>query len=143
MNRAQKRDAIHQQKFYFRKDVFPAGDGMDFPCTEPVPEPEGDRVTTPCKANPQSALGNGSQATASGSPCPRNEAQTNGSSSPNMRFLLPLKKEKALRNCYPDVAPPVTLERKPVEEEYEEMTINEIINGKVHLSFKFKFYKGD
>lgn len=144
MDRAQKRDAVRQQKFFFRKDVFPAGHSMDFPCTEPIPLPEGDRVTTPCteaRANPQPAPDNETQGTSTASPCPCSQVKTNGSSSPYMRFTPPLEKEKALRNCYPDIAPPVILDRKPVQEEYEEMTINEIINGKVQLNLRFMIWK--
>jgi glutamate--cysteine ligase catalytic subunit len=129
MNRAQKRDAVHQQKFYFRRDVFPAGRSNDFPCTEPTPTPSGDKFEDPCaEANTTSrpALCKEAQATTLPSSC--GEAKVNGISSPPAR---PFGKENALRNCYPDVEPPVTLERRPIEEEYEEMTINEVINGKV------------
>ncbi|KZT42485.1 glutamate-cysteine ligase catalytic subunit [Sistotremastrum suecicum HHB10207 ss-3] len=43
-----------------------------------------------------------------------------------------INKENKLRNCYPEVPPPADPEklRVPIEEEYEEMTIDEIINGK-------------
>jgi glutamate--cysteine ligase catalytic subunit len=113
MNRAQERDAVHRQKFYFRKDVFPTGRSKDFPFTEPMPG-----------ATTQSVPCGEAQNTATPRPC--SETKVNGTSPPHAHP----KKEKALRNCYPDVQP-VTLERKPVEEEYEEMSINEIINGKV------------
>lgn len=128
MNRAQKRDAVHQQKFYFRKDVFPAGRNMDFPCTTPVPSSDGE--DSPCsdtKINSRPAPCGEVQAASSPHPC--SEANVNGFS----LHAAPLGKENALRNCYPDVEP-VTLERMPVDEEYEEMTINEIINGKVYLT---------
>ena len=51
-----------------------------------------------------------------------------------------MKKEKKLRNCF--VPPPMpedafeSLRGHAVEEEYEEMTINEIINGKVSRDAK-------
>ena len=44
-----------------------------------------------------------------------------------------VKKEKKLRNCFPPLPTPrdgVEFTH-PIEEEYEEMTMNEIINGKV------------
>lgn len=44
----------------------------------------------------------------------------------------PASKEKRLRNCFPD--PPLPENGAnvlPIEEEYEEMTLNEIMNGKV------------
>ena len=47
--------------------------------------------------------------------------------------MPPVGKDKVLRNCYPEFEPPEILERAPVDEEYEEMTINEIINGKVRV----------
>ncbi|TFY62650.1 hypothetical protein EVJ58_g3733 [Rhodofomes roseus] len=73
MARAQKRDALHTQKFYFRKDVFPPG----------------------------------------------------GPSRPESR------KEKKLRNCWPSVPRPANgVHAKPVEDEYEEMSLQEIMFGK-------------
>ncbi|KAF8513160.1 glutamate-cysteine ligase-domain-containing protein [Hysterangium stoloniferum] len=96
MNRAQKRDAVREQKFYFRKNVLAPGRSMDFPYTEAAT----DNTHAEAKAN-----------------------------SP-YHSHAPIHKDKVLRNCYPDVQPPEGLERPPVEEEYEEMTINEIINGK-------------
>ncbi|PPQ68044.1 hypothetical protein CVT25_014505 [Psilocybe cyanescens] len=45
---------------------------------------------------------------------------------------MPKKKEKKMRNCFPPRPQPENgfTHRVPVEEEYEEMTMNEIINGK-------------
>lgn len=41
-------------------------------------------------------------------------------------------KERRLRNCYPPIPPPEEgLPNVAVDEEYEEMTMNEILNGKV------------
>jgi len=55
---------------------------------------------------------------------------SSGSNTPNGSFK---KKEKKLRNCFPP--PPLPekgfVSRVPVCEEYEEMTMNEIMNGKV------------
>jgi glutamate--cysteine ligase catalytic subunit len=60
-------------------------------------------------------------------------AASSGCSSP--RGEVPLKKDKKMRNCFPPL--PLmnigALDGRPVDEEYEEMTMNEIINGKVRL----------
>ncbi|KAF8904414.1 glutamate-cysteine ligase catalytic subunit [Gymnopilus junonius] len=57
-------------------------------------------------------------------------ASTSGTSSPVDGS--PGKKEKKLGNCFPPVPPPETGldNRPPVDEEYEEMTMKEIMNGK-------------
>jgi glutamate--cysteine ligase catalytic subunit len=61
-------------------------------------------------------------------------AASSGSSSPGSE--VPLKKDKKMRNCFPPLPLPdlTALNRRPVDEEYEEMTMNEIINGKVRPS---------
>lgn len=58
-------------------------------------------------------------------------ASTSGTSSPVDGSLR--KKEKKMRNCFPPVPFPENglVNRLPVDEEYEEMTMNEIMNGKV------------
>lgn len=44
----------------------------------------------------------------------------------------PKQKEKKMRNCFgPRPLPENGINHIPVEEEYEEMTMNEIMNGKV------------
>ncbi|KAI0759820.1 glutamate-cysteine ligase catalytic subunit [Trametes elegans] len=95
MARAQRRDAVHSEKFYFRKDVFPPGSSQPSSLASSTP-------TTPISEH--------------GSPIHINGV--NG-------------KEKKLRNCYPlppkpDDAPVP----RAVQEEYEEMTLEEIMNGK-------------
>jgi len=57
-------------------------------------------------------------------------ASTSGTSSPVDGSLR--KKEKKMRNCFPPVPFPENglVNRLPVDEEYEEMTMNEIMNGK-------------
>ncbi|KAH9892776.1 glutamate-cysteine ligase catalytic subunit [Cubamyces lactineus] len=95
MARAQKRDAVHAQKFYFRKDVFPPGPSQPSSVVSSCP-------STPVSEHGGPILVNG----------------ING-------------KEKKLRNCYPlppkpdDAALPAA-----VDDEYEEMTMEEIMNGK-------------
>ncbi|OCH87055.1 glutamate-cysteine ligase catalytic subunit [Obba rivulosa] len=93
MARAQRRDALHTQRFFFRKDVFPPGSTF----------------TTPT---------------------PTASAASSGTSSP-VEGANGVPKEKKLRNCYPDAPKPENgFRRAPVEEEYEEMTLEEIMNGK-------------
>lgn len=71
---------------------------------------------------------------------PGSSAASSGSVSPVDG--APLKKEKKLRNCF--VTPPLpedaleSLRRHSVDEEYEEMTMNEIINGKVRRGIQLR-----
>ncbi|KAH0827873.1 glutamate-cysteine ligase-domain-containing protein [Lanmaoa asiatica] len=58
---------------------------------------------------------------------------SSGSSSPvEWQSGMP-PKERKLRNCFPRVPPPSTLVDTPVEDEYEEMSMEEIFNGKVSV----------
>ena len=89
MQTAQKRNAVHEEKFYFRKNVFASG----------------------ASTKASSASSSSSSLDESGQPKP---------------------KEKKLRNCFP--APSRTnsdVSTGPVEEEYELMTLQEIMLGKV------------
>lgn len=64
-------------------------------------------------------------------------ASSSGSSSPTGDAPPKPKKEKKMRNCFPPLPLPedgVPLTR-PVEDEYEEMSMDEIINGKVSPFF--------
>jgi len=94
MARAQRRNAVHAEKFFFRKDIFPPG----------VPSP----LSTP-------------ESSGSSSPV---EGTENGG--------LPRRKEKKLRNCFPAVPKPDSSVHPfgPIEEEFGEYSLNEIINGK-------------
>ncbi|KAJ7647373.1 glutamate-cysteine ligase catalytic subunit [Roridomyces roridus] len=86
MVRAQRRDAAHTDKFFFRKNV-------------------GTATSSAASSNCSS----GCSSPVNGTPA----------------------KERKLRNCFPD--PPLRengVHLPPVEEEYEEMTMNEIMNGK-------------
>ncbi|KAI0930145.1 hypothetical protein AcV5_006934 [Taiwanofungus camphoratus] len=90
MSRAQKRGAVHSQKFYFRKDVFLSGYSSSSAST-----------CSSCASSPVEG--------------------TNG---------IP-KKDKKLRNCFPPIPQPENgYSYKPVEDEYEEMTLEEIMFGK-------------
>ena len=59
------------------------------------------------------------------------DSSSSGASSP--RDGLPIKKEKKMKNCFPPPQLPEDgiLNRPPVDEEYAEFTMNEIMNGKV------------
>lgn len=65
-------------------------------------------------------------------------ASSSGYSSPTSE--VPVKKDKKMRNCFPPLPLPENGAQngRPVEEEYEEMTMNEIINGKVCLLCLFE-----
>ncbi|KAG9316627.1 glutamate-cysteine ligase, catalytic subunit [Chiua virens] len=90
MTRAQKRDAAHTGKFFFRKNVLPPG------------------YISPAMSTPSSS----------------------GSCSPvDWQDGMP-PKERKLRNCFPRVPAPYILVGTPVEDEYEEMSMKEIFNGK-------------
>lgn len=56
---------------------------------------------------------------------------SSGSCSPVELSMGAPTKEKKLRNCFPPVPRPPFLEDKPIEDEYEEMTVEEIFVGKV------------
>jgi hypothetical protein len=62
---------------------------------------------------------------------------SSGASSPS--DSSPRKKEKKMRNCFPPPQLPEDgiLNRPPVDEEYAEFTMNEIMNGKVRRSCRF------
>ncbi|KAF8629426.1 hypothetical protein AX15_003473 [Amanita polypyramis BW_CC] len=93
MQRAQLRDAIHSQKFFFRKNIY--------------------------------ALGHSESSSV---------ASSSGSTSPTEATMsAPRRKDRKLRNCFPPIPIPENgfLEhREHVEQEYEEMTLEEIMNGK-------------
>ncbi len=98
MARAQRRDAVRSQKFFFRKDVFPSASSQ------------------PSRASsiPSSPISE------HGGPI-----HVNGVTG----------KEKKLRNCFP--LPPMPDDVHfpgSIADEYEEMSMQEIMNGKVRIS---------
>jgi len=102
MQRAQHRDALQIEKFYFRKDIF-----------------------LPNSSRSSSTTNSGSTSPA-GSDCGC-DGVTNG----NHQF--PPKKTKSMRNCFPEFPPPPEeYVAKKVQDEYEEMTVIEVMNGKGH-----------
>lgn len=102
MQRAQHRDALRTEKFYFRKDIF-----------------------LPNSSRSSSAANSGSSSPIGGD-CDGNS---------NGIHEFPPKKAKKMRNCFPGVPPaPEEYAEKKVEEECEEMTVAEVMNGKVKTS---------
>lgn len=101
MARAQRRNAVGSQKFYFRKDVFP---------------PSSSRASSASSSSASSPVDGPS-------PC----ASCNGVGAASAR------KEKKLRNCFPLAPKPEEDDYTSgaVEDEYEEMSMVEIMNGKV------------
>ena len=103
MQRAQHRDALRTEKFYFRKDIF---------------LPNSSRSSSATNSGSSSPVGSG---------CGCDEG-TNGV------HRFPPKKEKRMRNCFPEFPPPPEeYATKKVQDEYEEMTVAEVMNGKVRI----------
>ncbi|BGP33010.1 glutamate--cysteine ligase [Rhodotorula toruloides] len=126
MHRAHRRDAINTQKFYFRKNVFDPKPGH--PCdpsldaAEPQPAPSADDATLPSA----SAFGRG---------------RTNG-------FAAHVRDASVASSDYPasptvcsshapsrSASPTPEFAFGPVEDEYDEFSINEIINGSKEKGF--------
>lgn len=100
MQRAQHRDALRTEKFYFRKDIF-------------LPH-----------SSRSSSVSNSGTSSPVESDCGCDGA-SNG-------FHRHPAKTKNMRNCFPEVPPPPgEYIAKKVEDEYEEMTVAEVMNGKV------------
>ena len=95
MARAQRRDAVRAEKFFFRKEVFPSASSHPSSVSSSMP---------------------GSPVSEHGGPILVNGV--NG-------------KEKRLRNCFPlPPRPDDAQTAESVHDEYEEMTMEEIMNGK-------------
>ena len=60
---------------------------------------------------------------------------SSGSSSPVGWQDGSFPKERRLRNCFPRVPRPAILVDTPIEEEYEEISMGEIFNGKVGVEY--------
>ncbi|KAF9646777.1 glutamate-cysteine ligase catalytic subunit [Thelephora ganbajun] len=99
MQRAQHRDALQTEKFYFRKDIF-------------LPN-----------SSRSSSVTNSGKTSPAGSDREHNGI-SNGSHQP--------KKTKRMGNCFLEVPPPPEEYITKVEDEYEEMTVAEVMNGKGH-----------
>lgn len=105
MHRAQIRDAAHSSKFFFRKSIFP-----------------------PASSRASTASSSGNVTPIDGVNGVNGHVHGNGNGTG--------KKERHLRNCFPPIPPPEEgLPNGSVEAEYEEMTMNEIMNGKVCTFF--------
>lgn len=116
MHRAQKRAAVTEQKFWFRKQVYPSGDGLDHrhstPTTQsPSGSPPSDGFHVP----------NGSGHAANG------HGGSNGTGKPAFRHT---PSESRCPSPHDSVS-------GDVDAEYEEMTINEVINGNVRVYSRY------
>ncbi|BGP25493.1 glutamate-cysteine ligase catalytic subunit [Rhodotorula toruloides] len=126
MHRAHRRDAINTQKFYFRKNVFDPKPGH--PCdpsldaANPQPAPASDEATLPSASAFSRGRTNGF------APHVRDAsvASTEYPASPTV-----CSSHAPSRSASP--APEVAF--GPVEDEYDEFSINEIINGSTEKGF--------
>ncbi|GAA5832048.1 hypothetical protein JCM5353_000733 [Sporobolomyces roseus] len=122
MHRAHRRDAVNSQKFYFRKNLFDPkpGHGCDPSLDKPLP------TTSNGPSNGTPAQTNGHSRTS-----------TSGSSSSSSSNDTPAS--PCCSSHAPSRAPsPTPVEEPsfgPVEEEYDEFSIDEIINGSPSRSF--------
>ena len=133
MARAQKRDSVGEQKFFFRKDVFPP-----VPSAAPSPlranlplqpSPLGDvGATLPAiDTSTKGVNGRGPASPSSATRTPISPISSSGASTPG-------GKSRKMNNCYTPPPPPEEgLPTAPVTEEYAEFTMNEIMNGAVRL----------
>ncbi|KAG9046203.1 hypothetical protein FS837_004874 [Tulasnella sp. UAMH 9824] len=102
MQRAQKRNALKDQRFWFRKNVYPLGNSVSYAHSTPTSSSPPESPVS--EAFAQSPIVNGGQ-----------EAPTKAFSSPDQsRCPSPLSSVSGTGR---------------LEDEYEEMTINEVING--------------
>jgi glutamate--cysteine ligase catalytic subunit len=116
MHRAHRRDAIHTQKFFFRKNLFnpKPGHACDPPLDTPLPASASLSATANGTSLPQRPNGISSHTRESSAASVASSAPSPGCSSHN-----------ASRATSPLPTPAFG----PVEDEYAEFTINEIFNG--------------
>ncbi|KAI0268852.1 glutamate-cysteine ligase catalytic subunit [Gloeopeniophorella convolvens] len=112
MRRAQQRDAVHQSKFYFRREVF----------------------TPASRVNSGAATPMSRTSSSSGAPSPTSPNGANGTNGATNGFHAPqhhYPKQRVMPNCFPPPPPPDEgLPGGSVSEEYAEYTMDEIINGR-------------
>ncbi|GAA5878137.1 hypothetical protein JCM8547_005637 [Rhodosporidiobolus lusitaniae] len=159
MHRAHRRDAVHTQKFFFRKNLFDPkpGHACDPPMDAPLPSAS--TSSAPSASNASSTLPSSADFPASSAAAP-NAKRPNGLSSSHTREPSSASSSASTpypaspsccsshapsRACSPSPsssstfpssstsAPPPTSEEKPqfgpVEDEYAEFTLDEIFNG--------------
>ncbi|GAA5919676.1 hypothetical protein JCM6882_004535 [Rhodosporidiobolus microsporus] len=124
MHRAHRRDAIHTQKFFFRKNLFDPkpGHACDPPMDGPSTASFSSSAPSPTATNGTS-LPNGLNGHASHSREPSSASTSSSSAAPSS----PCCSSHAPSRAASPVPPPVF---GPVEDEYAEFTIDEIFNGK-------------
>lgn len=157
MGRAHLRGAARSGRFYFRKNVFTRG--TDLRSSTPPSQDEASEGRSlhpdcaPCVEAIAAKLRE-QQSAREESPTPRTREPSRASSAASLASLgssAPLpgpgtaaleeaksgpRKEARLKNCFPAIPPPSEeekseQERVPVDEEYEEMSMEDIICGKV------------
>jgi glutamate--cysteine ligase catalytic subunit len=137
MQRAQRRDAVKEQKFWFRKDVFPAprshnasmASSPSIP-SELLPAANGDCGCSGSDGVNGSGASNGA-VNASGNIV--GSTTSSGASTP-LSNASSHTKSRRMNNCYTPPPPPEDgLPSTPVEHEYAEFTLNEIMNGAVRI----------
>lgn len=128
MNRAQVKDAVSEQKFFFRKSVFPGRSLNKHDIRSRPPSPPSSSAPSPISHYPTSR-----PVSWAGNSVPPSPTFINGfAHAPPLLngngYALPSRTSSG-----GDATRPST-PSGPVEDEYEEMTVNEIINGKVSLT---------
>ncbi|GAA5821113.1 hypothetical protein JCM10212_002983 [Sporobolomyces blumeae] len=120
MHRAHRRDAVHSQKFYFRKNLFDPKPGhgcdpsLDTPITSPV---NGNGATN------GNDMANG-----------HSRSSTSNSTASDMAPTSPCCSSHATSRA-PSPSPLEPPSFGPIDDEYDEFTIDEIINGSSAKSF--------
>lgn len=109
MERAQRRSAVTEQKFWFKKQVYPSGSGLGYSHQTPMasPPPSPTRSETPSHQAWESHV--------------KKDVSTNAN-------VNGTSQRSADQSRCPS---PQTANTGNLEDEYEEMTISEVINGNV------------
>ncbi|KZV60720.1 glutamate-cysteine ligase catalytic subunit [Peniophora sp. CONT] len=120
MDRAQKRGAVKEQKFWFRKDVFPrVGSAAPSPLQHVSSLGDVGAALRPIVTSTT----NGRPPVSPSARTPISPISSSGASTPGT-------KSRRMNNCYTPPAPPEDgVPSTPVAEEYAEFTMNEIMNG--------------
>lgn len=161
MHRAQRRDAVRQERFFFRRsiypdDIFPHGHSHRTPTESRTQTPEGSDPPSPTSPHPPHSVlseykgndGPGGTIPTQGTATYEERSEYNRSSGThtpelgmeNISLSSPGKLEPGART-HPNRDPPVSVAQSrcpspafpifgAVEDEYEELSIAEIINGK-------------
>jgi glutamate--cysteine ligase catalytic subunit len=147
MHRAHRRDAVNSQKFYFRKNLFSPkpGHGCDPSLDTPLPP----RASSPTTTTTTGTNGNNHSNGNNGNGHSRSSTSSSSSSttptSPCCSSHAPSRAPSPIppndTSTRSSLDSPHSQEEEeefgPIEEEYDEFTINEIINGTSTRSYEF------